>query len=88
MGSGDAASAQKMDLKDFAAHCGEKFNVRKVEPWNRHFRSTDAKYLAEFRASVDKAHGAIVPAPGRGFGHQSADGMGDVRVKLDRKSVV
>src|SRR5258708_28134387 len=52
--------SQKMDLKDFAAHCGERFNIRKVEPWNRHFRSTDAKYLEEFRASVHNARGAVV----------------------------
>jgi sugar phosphate isomerase/epimerase len=60
LGSRDGAAPQKMDLKDFAAHCGEKFNIRKVEPWNRHFRSTDAKYLEEFRASVEKARGAVV----------------------------
>ena len=59
-GPREAAAPQKMDLKDFAAHCGEKFNIRKVEPWNRHFRSTDAKYLEEFRASVAKARGAVV----------------------------
>ena len=56
----DGAMPHKMDLKDFAAHCGEKFNIRKVEPWNRHFRSTDTKYLEEFRSSVEKAHGAVV----------------------------
>jgi sugar phosphate isomerase/epimerase len=60
LGSHDDPSAQKMDLKDFAAHCGEKFNIRKIEPWNRHFRSTDAKYLKEFGASVEKVHGAVV----------------------------
>ncbi len=56
----DAAAPQNLDLKDFAAHCGEKFNIRKVEPWNRHFHSTDAKYLEEFRGSVEKARGAVV----------------------------
>jgi sugar phosphate isomerase/epimerase len=60
LGSRDGAAAQKMDLKDFAAHCGEKFNIRKIEPWNRHFPSTDAKYLEQFRASVEKARGAVV----------------------------
>jgi hypothetical protein len=60
LGPRDGAAAGKMDLKDFAAHCGEKFNIRKVEPWNQHFRSTDAKYLEEFRASVEKARGAVV----------------------------
>jgi sugar phosphate isomerase/epimerase len=49
-----------MDLKDFAARCGEKFNIRKIEPWNRHFASTDGKYLDEFRASIAKAGGAVV----------------------------
>ena len=60
LGAHDEAAAQKMDLKDFAAHCGEKFNIRKIEPWNRHFGSTEAKYLEEFRAAVDKARGAVV----------------------------
>jgi sugar phosphate isomerase/epimerase len=59
-GPREASAPEKMDLKDFAAHCGEKFNTRKIEPWNRHFRSTDAKYLEEFRASVEKARGAVV----------------------------
>jgi sugar phosphate isomerase/epimerase len=60
LGARDGAAAQKMDLKDFAAHCGQKFDVRKIEPWNQHFRSTDARYLEEFRASVDKTRGAVV----------------------------
>jgi sugar phosphate isomerase/epimerase len=60
LGPRDGAAPQKIDLKDFAGHCGEKFNIRKVEPWNRHFRSTDAKYLEEFRSSVEKARGAVV----------------------------
>jgi sugar phosphate isomerase/epimerase len=60
LGAHDQPSAQKMDLKDFAAHCGEKFNIRKIEPWNRHFSSTDARYLEEFRATVDKSRGAVV----------------------------
>jgi sugar phosphate isomerase/epimerase len=56
----DAAAAQKIDFKDFAAHVSEKFNIRKIEPWSRHFRSLDAKYLDEFREAVAKAHGAVV----------------------------
>jgi sugar phosphate isomerase/epimerase len=60
LGSHDGAAAQKINLKDFAAHCGERFSIRKIEPWNRHFRSTDAKYLEEFRASVEKVRGAVV----------------------------
>src|SRR5690349_16995719 len=51
----NSAAGQKIDLKDFAAHVSEKFGIRKIEPWSRHFRSTDAKYLDEFRAAVEKA---------------------------------
>jgi sugar phosphate isomerase/epimerase len=59
-GPRDGAGPAKMDLKDFSAHCREKLGISKIEPWNRHFRSTDAKYLDEFRASVERAHGAVV----------------------------
>jgi sugar phosphate isomerase/epimerase len=59
-GTRDGGTARKMDLKDFAAHCREKLGISKIEPWNQHFRSTDAKYLDEFRASVEKAGGAVV----------------------------
>jgi sugar phosphate isomerase/epimerase len=55
-----SAPAEKIDFKDFAAHVSEKFNIRKIEPWSAHFRSTDAKYLDDFRAAVDKAKGAVV----------------------------
>ena len=40
-GSPDAAGGQKVDIKDFAAHCRDKLGVAKIEPWNRHFHSTD-----------------------------------------------
>ena len=48
-----------IELKDFAAHIIEKFNVNKIEPWTGHFPSSDAKYLEQFRASVEKAGAAI-----------------------------
>ena len=48
-----------IELKDFAAHVIEKFNVNKIEPWTGHFPSRDAKYLEQFRASVEKAKAAI-----------------------------
>lgn len=48
-----------IELKDFAAHVVEKFNVNKIEPWTGHFPSREAKYLEQFRASVDKAKAAI-----------------------------
>src|SRR5271165_909347 len=53
-------AAQQVELKDFASHVAEKFNVRNIEPWSRLFPSTDAKYLEQFRAAVDKAHSSVV----------------------------
>ncbi len=49
-----------MELKDFAAHVAEKFNVHKIEPWSPVFPSTAPKYLDQFRAAVEKARSAIV----------------------------
>jgi sugar phosphate isomerase/epimerase len=54
------SSTAKIDIEDFAAHAAAKFNVNKIEPWSRHFRSTDAKYLEEFRSAVANAKGAVV----------------------------
>jgi sugar phosphate isomerase/epimerase len=48
-----------VELKDFAAHVAEKFNVHRIEPWSAHFPSTDAKYLADFRAAVERARSGI-----------------------------
>jgi sugar phosphate isomerase/epimerase len=53
-------AGQQMELKDFAAHVAEKFNVHNIEPWSRIFPSTDRKYLEQFRAAVEKARSAIV----------------------------
>ncbi|MFZ0733663.1 MAG: sugar phosphate isomerase/epimerase family protein [Candidatus Sulfotelmatobacter sp.] len=53
-------ASQQIELKDFAAHVAETFNVHKIEPWSPIFPSTDAKYLEQFRAAVEKAHSAVV----------------------------
>lgn len=53
-------ASQQMQLKDFAAHVAEKFNVHKIEPWSPVFPSTDAKYLEEFRSATEKANSAVV----------------------------
>jgi sugar phosphate isomerase/epimerase len=50
----------RIDIEDFAAHVATKFNINKIEPWSRHFRSTDPAYLEAFRAAVASAKGAIV----------------------------
>jgi sugar phosphate isomerase/epimerase len=56
----DERSKTKIDIKDFAAHVSAKFNIKKIEPWSRHFLSLDGKYLEQVRATVAKAQGAIV----------------------------
>jgi sugar phosphate isomerase/epimerase len=53
-------ASQQMELKNFAAHVKEKFNVNKIELWSPVFPSTDAKYLDELRAAVDKAGSMVV----------------------------
>jgi len=55
-----------IELKDFAAHVGEKFQVQRIEPWSGHMPSTDPRYLAEFRTAVEKA--------GAGVANIAADG--------------
>jgi len=57
---GPVPASRQIELKDFAAHIADKFNVHKIEPWSRVFPSTDPKYLEQFRIAVEKAHSAIV----------------------------
>jgi sugar phosphate isomerase/epimerase len=52
--------SQQIELKDFAAHVAEKFNIHHIEPWSPVFPSTDAKYLEQFRAAVERAHSSVV----------------------------
>lgn len=52
-----------MDLKDFAAMVAEKFNIHNIEPLAEHLSSTDAAYLAEFRAAVEKAGSHVIDLP-------------------------
>ena len=59
-GPDDKPGSGKMELKDFAAHVGGKFNIKKIEPWSAHFRSLEKPYLEGLRAAVAHAHGAIV----------------------------
>ena len=58
-GSEHRSGNSAIELRDFAAHVAEKFNINKIEPWTGHFPSTDPKYLAEFRAAVEKAHSGV-----------------------------
>jgi sugar phosphate isomerase/epimerase len=56
----DCTAAKPMDLKDFASHVVEKFQINKVEPWTGHFPSTDPKYPELFRAALGKARASVV----------------------------
>ena len=51
---------QQMELKDFAAHVADKFNVHHIEPWSPIFPSTDPKYLEQFREAVERAKSSVV----------------------------
>jgi sugar phosphate isomerase/epimerase len=65
---------QQMELKDFAAHVADKFNVHHIEPWSPVFPSTDPKYLQQFRAAVEKARSSIVDiAVDGGYSQYSPD---------------
>jgi len=59
-GGEEKGSSGKMELKDFAAHIGAKFNIKKIEPWSAHFGSLDKAHLEELGAAVAQAGGAIV----------------------------
>jgi sugar phosphate isomerase/epimerase len=54
------AQKQMMDLKDFPAFVVKEFGVYNINPLTSHFRSTDARYLDEFREAVSKAGSHMV----------------------------
>jgi sugar phosphate isomerase/epimerase len=56
----DCKAAKPMDLKNFAAHAMEKFQINKIEPWTGHFPSTSPKYLEQFRGALEKARSSVV----------------------------
>ena len=58
--SGTSTKRKQIDIKDFAALVVERFNIHKIEPWGRHFSSTDPKYLEEVRAAFYKVNAAVV----------------------------
>lgn len=55
-----AKNTPKMEITEFAAHVIDRFQVNKIEPWSHHFRSLEPKYLAGFRAALDRAKAAVV----------------------------
>lgn len=56
---GQVSTTSKIELKDFAAHVGERFNINKIEPWTGHFPSNDRKYIDQFRSALTKAHATV-----------------------------
>jgi len=53
-------TAPKMEMTEFAGHVKSRFNLNKIEPWSKHFRSLEPKYLDDFRSALDRAGSAIV----------------------------
>jgi len=53
-------AAAKMELTEFAAHVKSRFNLNKIEPWSKHFRSLEPTYLDDFRSALDRAGCAVV----------------------------
>jgi sugar phosphate isomerase/epimerase len=63
-----------MDMKDFAAHVREKFNIANIEPYNRYFRSLGSAYLDEFRNTLAKGGShAVNIAADLDFSYYDAD---------------
>lgn len=56
----DGKAGPKMELTEFASHVSSRFNINKIEPWSRHFRSLEAGYLEQFRSALDKAKAGVV----------------------------
>lgn len=52
--------SQQMELKDFAAHVVEKFDVHHIEPWSPIFPSTEPKYLEVLQTAVEGARSSVV----------------------------
>ncbi len=69
-------AAQQIELKDFAAHVAEKFNIHKIEPWSPIFPSVEPKYLEQLRGAVESANSAVVDiAVDGGFSQYSLDAV-------------
>src|SRR5207237_3601112 len=49
-----------LELKNFATHVIEKFNINKIEPWTGQFPSTETRYLEQFRVALGQVKGAVV----------------------------
>ncbi len=74
---------QQIELKDFAAHVADKFNVHHVEPWSPIFPSTDPKYLDTFRVALTKAKSSVVDIAVDGRHSQYATDVAERKASVD-----
>jgi len=75
-----------MDMKEFAAHVREKFNVANIEPYNRYFRSLEPSYLVEFRKALEKGGSrAVNIASDMDFSYYDADAETRAKAIADAK---
>lgn len=50
---------QQVEMKDFAAHVGQKFGIRRIELWSPVFPSTEARYVDGFQDALRKAGSSV-----------------------------
>jgi len=76
-----------MALKDFPAMVAKKFGLHNVELLSYHFPSTDAAYLRELRAAVEKAGSHIInlPVDGRASVYDPSDAKRKEAIDFGKK---
>ena len=72
----------RFPLLDFPKMIADRFGVHGIEPLDEHFPSTDAAYLDQFRAAVEKAGSRIVNIPAGKLGGSFYDADGDRRKRV------
>ena len=58
--SSTVPAAQRIELKDFAAHVASRFKIHKVELWSPVFPSLDPNYLQQLRRAAERSGSAII----------------------------
>ncbi|MBO0911579.1 MAG: sugar phosphate isomerase/epimerase [Acidobacteria bacterium] len=71
-----------MDLTEFAGEVARRFNVHNIEPHNRHFRSLNSKYLADFREALKKTNSRVV-----NIAVDGADSFYDGEISVREKAI-
>ena len=78
-----------MKLIDFPAFVSERFSVPGIEPLSRHFPSTEAEYLREFRLALNtaKMHVVNIPVSPGGSVYDPDDAKRQLAVKTAKQWV-